>query len=874
MSTVTKILWSPTQKDQYLTYGSMVNLYKVIRCDDSDAFKGIQATRLSDNTYGIHVAVNSGIQYLKTVAWYPGRDEQDNLIAVGQPNGKIILTSFGQPGGSDLVGKEFSPKHTRSCVYLAWNPLDTNLIAEGLEKYRSDPCILIWDIHSKPSSEMTSTLERQRYSSSLSESSVITKPISELGAGDTTGSLAWSHKDSNTFAVGLGSKYIKIFDLRETSRQHMTTNTKSVYGICMDPQNHFRLASFHENQVSVWDIRNFDKPIMTFPETKAVVQIGWCPTRMGFLAVLTKETSAVKLYDIRHIPVGADELDPAIIERNIQCLPNQCTAFSWHPMEENRMLTISQTGAVKDITVHERIPVMWSSQFHLSWACGRRMVDVVSSKESDTIDISERIQQRVRKGYGTQTMNVEHNAHVVNEEPNLRGMWRWLSLTRQLVDESRKSQTKMNMSRCTGIKSLLRQDNDSSNNVIYCPWQEVDGNILNNLRKMRMYTSEERTRAIRLCGWRNQEMVDLFLEELETQTEYTKAAAVALFNLKMGKSIQILSRTAAKQGYENLSAVAMAIAGYTEEQQTMWRRTCGSLLQTVHDPYLRAMFCFLASDKENYDEILADDNCMTVADRLAFACIYLSDQKLKEYVDSLSCRMKDQGCLDGLLLTGLTLEGVELLQNYVDRTGDIQTAALAAVYTFPCEMSNNDKVITWIESYRELLDRWKLWHERAEFDIIRHSSDSHSSLRHNRPQAYVSCNFCGKSIACNTQAPFRLMSRSMMSMSANKPKISCCPGCRKPLPRCAVCLTNLGTPSGSTLCQQTEHKDLENKLTPLDDWFTWCQTCRHGGHASHITSWFKDHPQCPVTGCDCKCATLDHIGRLKSTSSLVPAGKA
>ncbi|XP_033762093.1 GATOR complex protein MIOS-like isoform X2 [Pecten maximus] len=697
MSTGTKILWSPTQKDQYLTYGSIVNLYKVIRCSDSDAFKGIQATRLSDDTYGIHLAVNSGIQYLKTVAWYPGKDEQGNLIAVGQPNGKIILTSFGQPGGSDLVGKEFSPKHTRSCVYLAWNPEETNLIAEGLEKYRSDPCILIWDIHSKPGNELTSTLERQRYSSSISESSVITKPITELGPGDTTGSLAWFHKDTKTFAAGMGSKYIKIFDLRETSRQHLTTNTKSVYGICMDPKNDYRLASYHENQVSVWDIRNFDKPIMTFPETKPVVQIGWCPTRMGFLAVLVKETSAVKLYDIRHIPMGADDLDPAIIERNVQCYANQCMAFSWHPTDENRMLTVSQTGAVKDITVHERIPVMWSSQFHLSWACGKRMVDVVSPKNSQTIDISQRIRQRITKGYGTQTVNVEHNAHVVIEEQHLRGMWRWLSVTRQLVDENRQTQTKINISRCTGIKSLLQQETDTSNNASYWPWQEVDGNVLSNLKTMRIYSSEERRRALQLCGWRNKEMVDVFLEELETKTEYTKAAAIALFNLKMGKSIQILSKTATKQGYENLSAVAMAIAGYTEEQQTMWRRTCGSLLQTVHDPYLRAMFCFLASDKENYDEILNDHECMTVADRLAFACMYLSDQKLKEYVDSLSSIMKDEGCLDGLLLTGLTLEGVELLQNYVDRTGDVQTAALAAVFTFPCEMSHNDKVITWIE---------------------------------------------------------------------------------------------------------------------------------------------------------------------------------
>lgn len=54
----------------------------------------------------------------------------------------------------------------------------------------------------------------------------------------------------------------------------------------------------------------------------------------------------------------------------------------------------------------------------------------------------------------------------------------------------------------------------------------------------------------------------------------------------------------------DLSTVAMAIAGYTEEHNTLWRKTCLSLLQKLDDPYLRAMFAFLTCDRENYEEIL------------------------------------------------------------------------------------------------------------------------------------------------------------------------------------------------------------------------------------------------------------------------------
>ena len=64
--------------------------------------------------------------------------------------------------------------------------------------------------------------------------------------------------------------------------------------------------------------------------------------------------------------------------------------------------------------------------------------------------------------------------------------------------------------------------------------------------------------------------------------------------------------------------------------------------------------------------------------------------------------------------------------------------------------------------------------------------------------------------------------------------------------------------------------DERKKLSSLSDWFTWCQTCRHGGHADHMTSWFKGHAECPVTGCGCKCNTLDTVTEVSDDRCLVP----
>ncbi|KAF5397518.1 hypothetical protein PHET_09399 [Paragonimus heterotremus] len=65
--------------------------------------------------------------------------------------------------------------------------------------------------------------------------------------------------------------------------------------------------------------------------------------------------------------------------------------------------------------------------------------------------------------------------------------------------------------------------------------------------------------------------------------------------------------------------------------------------------------------------------------------------------------------------------------------------------------------------------------------------------------------------------------------------------------------------------------------------FIWCQACRHGGHASHLADWFHDgsategdpsNTMCPVSGCSCRCATLDSLRPISAARCLVqPMGR-
>jgi len=56
-----------------------------------------------------------------------------------------------------------------------------------------------------------------------------------------------------------------------------------------------------------------------------------------------------------------------------------------------------------------------------------------------------------------------------------------------------------------------------------------------------------------------------------------------------------------------------------------------------------------------------------------------------------------------------------------------------------------------------------------------------------------------------------------------------------------------------------DEKDKEDRHNVLDfgKWFTWCQHCRHGGHAACLNEWFGDHGSCGVNGCDCACKTIN-----------------
>lgn len=165
---------------------------------------------------------------------------------------------------------------------------------------------------------------------------------------------------------------------------------------------------------------------------------------------------------------------------------------------------------------------------------------------------------------------------------------------------------------------------------------------------------------------------------------------------------------------------------------------------------------------------------------MAFACHYLCDTKLADYIRIMIQNCTDNGDLNGLLITGTSSEaGINLLQSYLDRTDDCQTVALISIKFLSKDLISHSQVEHWIarlvalftmaitklfvdfrgvicewpfknykkftnamdSSYRDLLDIWGLWVQRANFDIT--MGQIQPQPRYAR-SVFLLCSFCGK----------------------------------------------------------------------------------------------------------------------------------
>lgn len=226
---------------------------------------------------------------------------------------------------------------------------------------------------------------------------------------------------------------------------------------------------------------------------------------------------------------------------------------------------------------------------------------------------------------------------------------------------------------------------------------------------------------------------------------------------------------------------------------------CERLVVRLQDPYLRAMLTYLAV--RDWSEVLQEE-ALPLCERLAIAFQFLDDRDLGSYLHRVATRSSHDGNLEGLIVTGLTAAALDIVQTYVDVTGDVQTAA--ALSSMTPAGAHDARAGRWLEAYRDLLDGWKLFHHRCQFDTDR-GRILQDAVQHEELAPYewaprqilLRCNDCNKpmdqtSLEIRSHAPRvgRHCGCYVMIPDSGS-QATACPHCGRPLPRCSVCLMAL-----------------------------------------------------------------------------------
>jgi len=158
---------------------------------------------------------------------------------------------------------------------------------------------------------------------------------------------------------------------------------------------------------------------------------------------------------------------------------------------------------------------------------------------------------------------------------------------------------------------------------------------------------------------------------------------------------------------------------------------------------------------DDWSEVLQEES-LPLRERLAIAFRFLEDRPLSSYLHHLTDQYRNTGDIEGLILTGLTSQGFDILQAYVDSTGDVQTASILAAFVSPA-LFRDTRAERWLEAYHDLLDGWKLFHFRCQFDIARGRIIKETVTKEDvqpfdwvKPQLAVRCGFCKKMVSAKT----------------------------------------------------------------------------------------------------------------------------
>lgn len=364
---------------------------------------------------------------------------------------------------------------------------------------------------------------------------------------------------------------------------------------------------------------------------------------------------------------------------------------------------------------------------------------------------------------------------------------------------------------------------------------------------------EHRQICLAVCGWKfTTDTLEAECQELIDRSFYYQAIVQAVLHGYRNIALNLLRTLIRSKTIPNIGLGALLASDKINEAQ---REMCMWMSADTDDPALKALLTFLTNG--DWRDVMKT-NYLHLGYRVALGLRYLNDTELSGFIQSETARAIRNGDLEGILLTGLGSQAMDLLQTYVSRTNDLQTAVLASSFTNPLYV-DDVRWEMWREVYFQQMQSWRTFNERTKF-VIQHNRlartrEGSATIDKVPAQVALKCAHCQGSLARHENN--FMGAKIEQRRSTNQTKVkgpaanagTVCLKCGRHLPRCAICALWLGTPDPR---RRADKKEMEGEDT-MGKFLSFCVACGHGYHADHAAKWFEGHAVCAVPGCGCSC---------------------
>ncbi|EFO20673.2 hypothetical protein LOAG_07817 [Loa loa] len=862
----------------------------------------------------------------------------DEALALGYANGKVVITKVAaEPDINNLNDTvELVSDVVKSVAFLNFSPITDTYLAACLEGGRS-----------------------QDYTVCVCDISIPKLHVFCVNCNERVMDLTWLRNDPSMLCLGC-SRSMKFFDIREGARPIYSIPVSNQVRSVTAGDVHFCIACIIEDFACIYDRRHLKSPlyrkqISYFKKNDAgAVKILWNPHSPTCLSCFRRNSrvvtelispyeSILEEHSITEIPnfpmsdaidlvqggfrgtrysedICSMKLSHPYLELSYKFFGiSRVSGFSWHPENCDRLLVVAPDGGrgafeVRLATVNKFVTGDYSSQGFVAHASGCQLyVRNADPVIDESADISFVMKSRAARNFGSPSSTTleaytRSCKEIIDSCPystsEVKWLWKWIRHMINIVDWKPCIYGTL----FPGVMDIMQYSLDPDKDELTTEQVFIFDSFLGHIV---LYRGKERDRVLRICGWPalgDTIQLDAFIDEnvieRRTQSRAVAAALVTANSPRMEKTLNLMlekARESNDEGLLELEAFQEALQNY-QELREQWESFSESLRSTIKDPYFNMILTFLDSRRDNSSDLhcIICQQDIPLEDRIAFAAIHFSDQCFMKSMRELFTDACLYRSLFGLLIIGISYERAthDLLSQYVDYTGDIQTATVLLVVgrcfvkeqSWPVAYSaegiassdfellavENNETFTELDEhmrrsctivcdYLDMLNTWDLWVQRARLDCIlgwrRDTVPPESRMNRNTVQAEICCQFCLQNIALDKSDILASSVSSAVLVPATRSNISttpstapsiparemACPRCLKPLPKCILCRRHMGS------YVQTEC----HELGLLSSWFTWCQKCRHGGHMAHLWHWFNGHVECAASGCLCNCKMED-----------------